>query len=345
MSRANVGLYYTKNFCRLLLESVGADLKTLHYQDELGIVFDVTQFKDISSLPFYALVADQFPQPPLDLATPFYNGPVVLTDAGNEVELLHRYRKAVDQFCVENGVITEFTRLHPFLHTLEMLSQIVQITSVLSGIYVDLRQGYEAARKEYRKGHRSAVQKAAREGATFQIVEADQPHLAAFTRHYAETMQRHGTKNVDLKPPEFFQALFMRMENRALLVESYMGESLVSSSIFLNDFPCLWYYYSSSVPELLKTNAHTYAMDRMIAWGAENNYEYMLLGGGSGAYKPDDSLYKFKTGFSHREAKGHQMRKVHNSKKLEALLTAKDQYNRSLGRPVRTDYFPSYWLD
>lgn len=317
----------------------------LLYQDDLGVAFDVTSVKDVARLPFYESVAGKFAHSPIDLANPIYNGPIVVSESADQHELLRRYRNAVDRFCADNDVVTEFVRFHPLYERSDALSRIEQLIPVSDILYVDLSKGYEAARKQYRKGHRWAAQKAARDGASWSFVEPDDDHLTTFVRLYEWTQQRNGTRSMYVQKETFFRSLFEILKGRSMLAESYARGQVVSSSIFLDDKTCLWYQYSGSALELLATNAHTYLMDRIVAWAAVKGISYLVLGGGGDPHDPADGIAKYKRGFSHLMGKVHQLKKVHHPAALETLLLAKERYNRSLGLEVRGNWFPSYWLD
>jgi serine/alanine adding enzyme len=343
LSTSKAGIFYTNDYCRLHQEKDGSPAMLL-YQDDLGVAFDVTFLKHISSLPFYEGIAGQFAHLPIDLANPVYNGPIVVSAEADHFELLRRYRSALNQFCADNHVVTEFIRFHPLYEETAALSGIEELLPVSDILYVDLREGYEAARQRYRKGHRSAAQKAAREGASWSFVEPDENHVATFMRLYEWTQQRNGTRSAYIQKQSFFRSMFDVLRGRALLAESYFQGNVVSSSIFLDDTTCLWYQYSGSDLELLRTDAHTYMLDRIAAWAAEREISYLVLGGGGDPHDPTDRIAKFKRGFSHLMGKVHQLRKVHHPATLEALLLAKAGYNRAHGQEVRSNWFPSYWL-
>jgi predicted N-acyltransferase len=344
VSTSDAGIFYTPEYCALHKEE-GSSPAMLLYQDDFGVAFDVTSVKNVAYLPFYQSVAGQLAYPPIDLANSIYNGPVVVSGGADHQEMLRRYRKALDQFCADNHVVTEFVRFHPLYQHSEALSKIEELIPVSDILYVDLRAGYEAARKQYRKGHKAAAQKAAREGASWNFVEPDDNHLATFLRLYEWTQRRNGTRGVYVQKEPFFRAMFDELKGRALLVESYAQADVVSSSIFLDDKTCLWYQYSGSALDLLGTNAHTYLMDRMVAWAASKGISYLVLGGGGNPHDPTDGIAKFKRGFSHLMGKVNQLKKVHHPETLQTLLLAKERYDRSLGKEVQGNWFPSYWLD
>jgi predicted N-acyltransferase len=188
------------------------------------------------------------------------NGPIVVSEGADHHELLRRYRNAVDnavnRFCADNNVVTEFVRFHPLYEHAQTLSRIEELIPVSDILYVDLREGYEAARKWYRKGHKWAAQKAARDGVSWSIVEPNDDHLATFIRLYEWTQQRNGTRSMYVQKEPFFRSLFEALQGRALLAESYARGNLVSSSIFLDDKNCIWYQCSGSAGAVRDQRPH-----------------------------------------------------------------------------------------
>lgn len=329
-------LFYRREFCRFRLEGQQHRPVLLRYEDELGVVVDVTTVREVARLPFYATVSPAPGSPPIDVASPEYNGPVVLA-RGDDAELVRRQRAAVEARWRELGVVTEFVRLHPFAPA--SLPDTVQVGDV---IYVDLRRGYDAAAAGYEDGHRRTARRAAREGSRHQIVPADAEHVARLSALYDQTMARAGAKAVYRHAPAYFEALFRNLGARTLLVESYAPDGAVASSIcfFLGERH-VWYMYGGTVEEQRKSGANTLLFDRMIAWAAEHGYHYLILGGG---FTPGDGLYRNKRGYSHLTAPVRHLRKVHDPQMLARLEEAKAAWDRAQGREPRTDYFPSYWL-
>jgi hypothetical protein len=313
-----------------------------YFQDELGDVFDVTLAKDISRLPFFAAVADQFPFKPVDLTSPEYNGPVFIGNPSRPEELMRRYRLAVDAYCRNHQVVTEFVRVTPLLPSGAPLAQVECLQAVSEMVYVDLRDGYENARKNYSSKRRQELNRADRSGASMRIVPADEENIVRFAQLYESTMRRKQTKSVYFHSLEFFCELFSKLGARALLVEAYAKDQLASSTIFFLGNKRVWAQYEGTVYQLRDMDANLFKTDRMIAWSAEHGYDYFMLGGG---FFSQDGPYQYKMRFSRTTAPVQQLRKVHDRALLERLVAAKAEYERSRGRVARTDYFPSYWLE
>lgn len=335
-------IFYEPSYCRFLTEGTQHQPVMLLYEDDLGKVFDVTLMKAVSSLPFYASIADKLPRSPVDLASPDYNSPVLLGEPDNFSQLIKRYRHAVDEYCMEMGVVTEFVRFHPLSESAALYSPILDIHPAAEMVYIDLRSGYEAAFHGYRKGHRSTIKKAAREGASFRFCSADDmDSLTKVYELYIKTMQRKDAKSLYLHGPEHFEKMARHLGDRVVMMQSLVGDGIASANIFLLGRKHIWFKYSGLDQELRSSGAHTLMLDRAINWACEQGFDYFMLGGGM---EPGDSTYASKRGFSHCAASIHHMKKVHDKRMLDLLIEAKRVYDRNLGLPTETAYFPSYWL-
>jgi hypothetical protein len=342
---AGADVFYRPEYVRFVTRSTSHAPVLLRYADDLGVVFDVTLIKRVDTLPFYADIARDFARPPVDLASPEYNGPVVASAPADRAELVRRYRAALDAYCRNTGVVTEFVRVHPLsdLDVATGLGACEPLRDAAELIYVDLRAGYEAAARGYRKGHRAAVKRAAREGAVVRVVPPDDAAVARLAELYGATMARHGAKGYYRHDTGYFTTLFEHLGDRALLVEASTREgALAASAVFLRGARHLWYLYAGTAEALRDTGANNYKIDRMVAWGAAHGCEALVLGGG---FAPGDGLYLTKRGYSHLAAPVRHLRKVHDVRALERLRAARAAYNARHGRPTREDYFPSYWLD
>ncbi len=335
---ASGDIFYEPSYCRFLTEGTPHLPVMLLYEDHLGKVFDVTLVKAIQSLPFFADIADQFPDPPVDLASPDYNSPIVIADPRDSAKLLQCYRRSVDEYCRETGVVTEFVRFHPLSESAHLL----ETNPGAELLYIDLRPGYENAFHGYRKGHKSTIKKAAREGAEFRFCNStDTDALAKVYELYIEAMQRKEAKSVYLHKFEHFQNMARHLGDRLLILESLARGQIASANIFLLGRKHMWFKYSGLDQQLRGSGAHTFMLDRAIHWACEQGFEHFMLGGG---IEPGDSTHASKRGFTHRSACIHHMKKIHNEKAMNLLADAKRAYDSRLGLPTRTAYFPSYWL-
>jgi hypothetical protein len=338
---ARTDIFYRSEYCRFRSQGSPHRSLMLRYEDDLGVAFDVAIEKRVDTLAFFEDLSLDIPFAPLDFASPEYNGPVLVAAPRDRYELLRRFRGALEAYYRDRRVVTEFVRVHPFSSTESPLSELEQLHDVSEVVYVDLRGGHAAASRGYRKGHRAAVKKAERLGASVEIVAPDAGHVARLSELYLATMVRAGAKSVYRHPLQHFSALFEQLGDRALLVEARVGDELAASAVFLLGDRHVWYLYAGTNEALLPTGANNFKIDRMIAWAAERGFEALVLGGG---FATGDGLFHTKRGYSHLTAPVRHLRKVHDPSLLDRLLRGKAAHDARLDRTTRTDYFPSYWL-
>ena len=279
------------------------------------------------------------------MASPEYNGPVVVNSGNDDIELLKNYRKALDFYCENNNIVTEFVRFRPLHDTVGTLSEIENLLSASSVIYVDLRSGYEHAFANYRQKYRQQVRKAEREGAELRFVQPDEENIARLATLYLELMKRKNAKNYYLHEIDYFKALFECLGKNIVMVEAYFQDEIVSSTVYYADGKNLWAFYSGTIEEKLKTNAQKYMYDRMINWAVEKGFDYLMLGFGINTDDENDGVFFTKKGFSPLSTQVFHLRKVHNPGLLQKLLQAKAAYDIRRGHKTETNYFPSYYLN
>jgi serine/alanine adding enzyme len=342
VQRAQADIFYEPCYCRFTISGTTHRPVMFAYHDELGEVIDVTVEKHISFLPFFALVADKFPRPPVDLASPEYNSPIVLAEPSAVPELLRRYRQAVDRYCAEHSVVTEFVRFHPLSNSASAYSGMLPLLRASEMLYINLSEGYEQVYRAYRKGHKSDIKKAIKSGAVIEFCSSDDGQvLSELHRLHSDTMVRKSAKSIYHLSADYFADLVRSLGDRVLLTKCLLDGMVVCASLFVLGRKHVWFRYSAADPAYRNTGAHTYALDRAIHWVSENGYEQFMLGGG---VDPRDSLYMYKHGFSHAAAPVYHFRNIHDEKSLKLLVEAKRDYDKQLGRETNENYFPSYWL-
>lgn len=340
--QAGADIFYEPSYCRFVTDGTPHRGLMMLYRDDLGTVFDVTIEKSVASLPFFDDIAKEFNSSPVDIASPDYNSPIILADPSDHAELLKRYRHAVDSYGLDRGVVTEFVRFHPMSATADGCAEFLDIARGAELLYVSLLEGYDHAYQGYRKGHRSTIKKAAREGADFRLVPAtDTEAIGRLFRFYTETMQRKEAKSVYLYNSEHFVSMSRHLKHRIVLMESLFQGQVASVNVFLLGQKHMWFKYSGLDQRFRNSGAHTYMMDRAIHWASDHGFEHVMLGGG---IVEGDTTYASKRGFTHTSSPVHHGKKIHNQDLMNRLIHAKQSYDRRLGLTTATNYFPSYWL-
>lgn len=334
-------VFYKREYCKLQQQRMPAVPRLFHYRDELGEVIDVVMEKQISSLDFYRDASLPKLQNPADIVSAEYNGPIVHADANTASEVFRRFRSSLGEYYRSHEIVTEFVRFHPFQSAVDHVREIEECVSVSEVIYIDLCQGYDTAKHEYRKGHRAAVTKAGRLGVNVRFVDPTEENIGRLTALYTDTMRRRNAIAERARSHGFFESLFRCLGKNALLVEAQLGEQCCVSAVFLLGQGHVWYMFAGTNPDLKSIDGGILLLDRVAHWAAESGYSTFVLGGG---WSLGDSIYSFKRGFSHLVRPVFQLRKVHNATTLNLLVDAKTNYDAKLGRATHLNYFPPYWL-
>lgn len=335
-------VFYEREYCKLQQQRMPALPRLFHYRDDLGEVMDVVMEKQISSLNFYREAHLPTLQNPADIVSAEYNGPIVHADAIVVSEVFRRFRSSLAEYYRSHGVVTEFVRFHPFQSAVDRVREMEDCVSVSEVIYIDLSEGYDTAKRKYRKGHRAAATKADRIGVNVRFVDPTEENIGRLTTLYTDTMRRRNAIAERSRSHDFFESLFRCLGRNALLVEAQLGEQCCVSAVFLLGRGHVWYMFAGTNPDLKSSEGGILLLDRVAHWAAEAGYSTFVLGGG---WSLGDSIYSFKRGFSHLVRPVFQLRKVHNQTALNVLMEAKTNYDVKRGRATHVNYFPPYWLD
>lgn len=223
-----------------------------------------------------------------DLQSPYgYGGPVSNSDdAGFWARAWAHYCR----WCVQQGVVAEFIRLHPLAAAWQRYGgQIVtdRATVLLALESADLRAQYSTrCRTAVRKAEAHGLE--VRVGPPQQIVEQ-------FAPFYRQGMAQIGAADFYRFDDRYFQT-FGGMGNVHLLVCQHEGRWL-AAGLFLQDGETLEYHLSATNVEGRRLAATNLLLDQAAAFGRVRGLKRLFLGGGADT-RPDNPLLFFKSGFS-----------------------------------------------
>ncbi|CAG9177292.1 hypothetical protein LMG23992_03463 [Cupriavidus laharis] len=233
-----------------------------------------------------------------DAVSPYgYGGPLVseLTPAGFQEAAMHAAVEALR----DAGCIAWFIRLHPMLNADWRCSvgNIVEHGPIVS---IDLTKTEAQHWSETVHGHRSDISKARRAGVEVRI-DSDLAALARFVELYWQSMDRLRASDYYYFDKRYFETLRREASGslRLFIAEErgcMIGGALVSlakSSGILQGHLCA----------VDSRHLHYQPLKMLIhaqrEWGRAHGYKRLNLGGGRGrGGQSEDSLYKFKRGFS-----------------------------------------------
>jgi len=291
--------------------------------------------RSLSVLPF----ANENVKGLSDIISPYgYGGPVArLKDADVTERLWLGFFQKLDDFCVQNRIVSEFCRLHPLLHNHGPLARFSGglVERLGQVCYVDLTPPVETILKNMIHGHRRRITRAQENG---DLVFSCQKHSGSakeFFGLYQATMVRRQASDRYFFSEGFFEKCFEYLGDALSYCHvHYKGENISSWLVTCNgEFAYAW--LSGASPEhfsLFPTNLLVYeTILKLKREGART----LILGGGKSVSK--DTIFRFKYGFCQRVEDYFVYKRIHLPEEYSRLVVL-----QSSPTSEQDGYFPAY---
>ena len=238
------------------------------------------------------------------------------------------------------SAVAFFSRTNPLLPNTWMLEGMAEIVPLSTTIAIDLLKCNEEQLKQMTKGHKYDIRKAGKNGV---IVEEDKTfhYIDDFIYIYNETMKRNNAAEHYYFPKEYYLHLKHCFgESIKLYFAKFEGKA-ISASLFFIEGSIIQYHLSGSLPEFFYLNGAKLILDEVRRWGTQNGFSWLHLGGGVGS--SEDSLFRFKAGFSKLRLQFQIVRKIvdHDVYTELCCMRRKWALNNRHTLP-ETNYFPAY---
>jgi len=268
-----------------------------------------------------------------------YAGPVA-SHSDIPVRIKHDFHEALTKALIEMKVVSLFSRLHPLLNQSSLLTGIGVITGNGYTISIDLRLPEEMQVAQYRGDHRRGIRKLREMGAVCAI-DAELTHLNAFIDSYYHNMERVGAKPEYFLPHSYFKRLMATTEATAKLFVCSIEEEFACAAIFLKCGSIIQYHLSTTSEKFLKYAPTKLLLDTARQWGVQEGAATLHLGGGVGS--SEDSLFKFKAGFSQIRHEFFTWRWILLENEYRRLTSSKTGTREiDVNQSLSNDFFPAY---
>ncbi|MEE6289259.1 GNAT family N-acetyltransferase [Georgenia sp. MJ173] len=236
----------------------------------------------------------------------------------------------LSEFLRTMGCVSLFLRLHPTLNNAsawpDEFTRLVGKTLIL-----DLTVSIDEIQSSIRKGHKSDIKRAVREG--LEVVEdSSEEAYREFQRIYEQTMRRVDAADYYQFDRDYFNYLRINMRSMVRLYLAVQDHDVAGGALFLEapSSGIVQYHLSATADRHLGLQPSKSIIHRAIHDSRDRDFSLLHLGGGLGGNS--DSLYNFKKGFG---ATPVDYRTVQ-------LITNADAYHElSAGTPAGS-YFPTY---
>ena len=289
--------YYSKEYISLYLKE-DEEVFAFEYKEDNFIFYNVAIKRPITKIGNEDITDGYF-----DLETAYgYGGFYLNTDNQEFIKIaLEKY----EQKCLEENIIAEFIRFHPFnsfpKEDQEFLNMNIYDRDV---VYIDLSLSKEDRWKNYASNTRNILRKCER-ALVFQKTD----DIEMFIELYEKTMDRNNAADFYYFSREYYEQL---LDNRNIeLYEVRQDNRTISMAFFMFGGEIGHYHLSANDYEMRKYNANYFMLDQIFEIAKNKGKKYFILGGGTTSTQ-DDSLLKFKQKFSKLTKRFYISGKIYN---------------------------------
>jgi hypothetical protein len=338
-------IHFLPEYGLIYRDTYGYEPYLAFYGDSERFVVQPFVKRSLNALPFLKerQVTDRY----YDIANAYgFGGPLCHVSGGRWAgELLREFDREFAAYCRDQKIASEYANLHPLLRNHEPL---VEAGWPVQGpqkeiVYMDLAAGQAGLWKEVRKGHKSSIQKAKKMGVRVERMPPSGASFERLNRLYYRTMDRNQAEDRWIFPEQYFGNCHQFLgDSRVTLLFACVENEIAAGAILIHDFATVYYHFSGSDERYYEYSPNNLLVFEAALWGQSNGYRTFFLGGGVSA-APDDSLLRFKSGFSARRAPLYSYWRIHEAKTYERLCRWKEEYEiRTNGKPLASEYFPLY---
>jgi hypothetical protein len=277
-------------------------------------------------------------------ATSVYGYPGIVTNIANGSTHAYTFRNnfqiALLNILNDKKVIAFFTRQNPLFQTSWLFHGMGDVKKMSNTVAIDLTQSNHEQEKNMTKGHRYDIRKA-KESGVFAYEDKEFKRFDDFILIYNETMKRNEALEYYFFSASYYNELKRSLGNKIKLFFAEKDGVLISASLFLVTGKIIQYHLSGTPDMYLKYSGAKVILDEIRRWGADKGYKWLHLGGGLGSM--EDSLFRFKSGFSKFRFPFEIVKAILEPQIYNQLVDQKNHWIESSGYETNTDnYFPTY---
>jgi hypothetical protein len=239
------------------------------------------------------------------------------------------FREALAVRLGEEGLVSVMARLHPLLDQALLLRGLGDIRPVGDTVSIDLHVPEEQQLAGYRSNHRRDLRRLERDGFVTGV-DKTEAGSAAFIEIYHANMRRVGAPASYYFDNDYFERLHRGLGSGLDLFICRFGDAIVGGAYFMRRRGIVQYHLGAVADAYLAAAPLKQLLDAARRHYAQAGAAVLHLGGGRGGC--DDSLFRFKAGFSGRR---HRFA-------IWCLVVDGPAYEGLVGDAAPTSFFPRY---
>ncbi|WP_394907274.1 GNAT family N-acetyltransferase [uncultured Mesonia sp.] len=267
-------------------------------QNEKSILIVVRSFDEYICLP---LIVSPIPSTNYFDANSVYGygGPIASKDFSKLSErIITFFKKCFLNYCRENKIISVFSRLHPYINNFEFFNGFGVVRNLNKVVGINLKADPTIQRRQYGKSTKNQInQLKKKKRYEVKVIRNNDNFIENFVEIYHETMDRvKAAKSYYFDFEYFHNFLNNECFNSVLLMGFKEGEPAVGG-IFTYTNTIMQYHLSGTKNIFMRDHPMKLIINEARLLGNDLNLNYLNLGGGVGG-SDEDSLFRFKSGFS-----------------------------------------------
>lgn len=208
---------------------------------------------------------------------------------------VNKFKAAFLGFLKSKRIICVFSCLHPMMDQQSLLNIFGGICNSGKTVAIDLQTSLEVQRMKYRRAIRSKIRQLREQG--FTVKEATtKGEIQEFVRMYRANMMKVNASSYYYFEEKYFFELLDSLEfDSKLLLTYYNGEITAGALVTFSDH-IMQLHLVATKNKYLQHSPMKLLIEEASIVGREQGMHFLHLGGGVGG--KEDSLFRFKSGFS-----------------------------------------------
>jgi len=227
-----------------------------------------------------------------------YCGPIA-SEPFNKLnkELIDFFKEYFLKYCNNHKIISIFSRLHPLIKQNLFFNSFGELKDLNKVVTIDLTEPIDIQRQHYSRSYKNQINKLKKKKG-YRVEKLSKDRIDIFKDIYFETMDRVGAKEYYYFSDEYLRQLVKNDCFDSEILVAYDNEGHpTSAAIFTITNNIMQYHLGGTKDFALQDAPIKYIMDEARIMGSSSKLKYFNLGGGVGG-SDDDSLFRFKSGFS-----------------------------------------------
>ena len=252
---------------------------------------------------------------------------------------LNEVWRAVTEYLVDLSVICLVSRLNPFISNDVDFEGIGKVFPINSIVVIDLEAPEEKQLGDYRSNHRRDLKKLAKLGISCRKVIPDR--LDDFIQMYNATMDRLNATSGYYFSKDYYKKLFAA---DSFCTDLYLcvddNDVPVCGGIFFTAGNVIHYHLGATAESHLRLAPTKMLFDTVRRNSARSGLKTLNLGGGVGGQ--EDSLFRFKAGFSKSIFSYEMFVSIFDNSVYDQLLKERQAEAAAVGGVLQQNYYPEF---